>query len=736
MRRGGKRGWVLATFAASLLVFPEEARAEGLALYLEPIYTFGRVETFDQLGRGTETELKVLSQTYRLSFDRSFTPAISVSAGALYEARRTWATDPTGAQTLDGSVRSIYARLMVGMPVLSGGLTYDLSNQISTAATQLWSQNLSGYGSWLPLELPELNLRVNWNQQYDAARISQDSTNLSVLGSARYILNPFEFRYILQWAQPRDNLTGTESSALNQTLQGIYSDRLFEGRSAVYVSLILRNQMLKTIVPGTGTVSVQQHPVGGLSFVEVFPAQPTDDTLLPNPALIDGNTTGSASVDIGYAPTLAGDDNLRDLGVQFADVITPVNSIQIWVDRLLPPEIASAYSWAAYQSDDNKTWAQISITGPVVFGPFLNRFEIPIARTQARYVKVVTRPLPAGFTTDTAYANVFVTEAQVFLVQSADSVPRDQANSGALLTVTASTLLWRAANLSWDLSGIAERRTSPGMSTWNLVNTLTASQWLSRTFQVNERIARQDGDEGLGHHGQTDWSLGLLWRPLPTFNGTLVYTGQFVDSRPRLDVDTGTYVVEPAGFTHSLATLARADLYEGISALVNASWSLQNEYSGTNHWDGNVNASTTLTPNPWVSLTLGWISNVSLLQVPDEPIVSTYTARVDASITLRPTNALSAVATVSRILAGTTPSTYGTVQLNYSPLRGDLQFTVIYSKTFDTAAQSTVELFTPGIRWNVRPGIQLNLTYNMLNNTAPVSTLHSRTLSLGLNILL
>lgn len=735
MRGWGARGKYLVAAVAALLV-SLEARAEGLSLYLEPIFTFGRVETLDQLGNGTETELKTLSQNYRLTFDRTISPAVTVSAGALYESRRLWTSDPSGSRTLDGSVRGIYARLTVGMPVLSGGITYDLNNQVSTTATQLWNQNLSGYGSWLPLDLPELNLRVSWNRQYDAARVSQDTTNLGILGSARYLLNPFEFRYILQWAQPRDNLTGTEASSLNQTLQGIYSARLFEGRSAVYVSLILRNQMLKTIASGTGTVSVQQHPVGGLSFVEVFPAQPTNVTLLPNPALIDGNTTASANVDLGYAPTLAGDDNRRDLGVQFADVVTPVNTIEVWVDRLLPPEISSAYSWSAYQSDDNKTWSPISITGPVVFGPFTNRFEIPIAQTQARHLKVVTQPLPAGLTTDTAYANVFVTEVQVFLIRPADSVPREQANSGALLTVTASTLLWRAANLNWDLTAIAERRTSPAVGTWNVVNTLTASQWLSRTLQLNERLARQDGDQGLGHYGQTDWSLGLLWRPLPTFTGTLIYTGQFVDSRPKLDINTGTFVNEPAGFTHSVSTLARAELYEGISALVNASWSLQNEYSGTNHWDGNVNASTTLTPNRWVSLTLGWISTVSLLQVPEEPIVSTSTARIDASLTLRPTNALSAIATVSRILAGTTPSTYGTVQLNYSPLRGDVQFTVIYSKTFDTAAQSTIELFSPGIRWNVRPGIQLNATYNLLNSSAPVSTIHSRTLSLGLNILL
>jgi hypothetical protein len=531
-------------------------------------------------------------------------------------------------------------------------------------------------------------------------------------------------------------LTGTEASSLDQTLQGIYSARILGGRSAVYVSLTLRNQMLKTLNAGVGTVSLQQFPVAGLSLTEVFPAQPTDDVLLPNPALIDGNLVASATVDIGYAPTIAGDNNRRDLGVQFADLLTSVNSIQVWVDRKLPPEISITYTWAAYRSDDNKIWTPVSITGPVVFGAFQNRFEIPVQETQARYLKVVTQPLRAGVTVDPAYANVFVTEAQVFLVRAADSVPREQAGSGVLLNATASTLLWQAANLSWDSTLIAERRTSPGASTWNFVNTFTAAQWLTKTLQLNERIARQDGDIGLGHYGQSDWSAGFLWRPLPTFTGTLIYSGQFIDARPRLDVDTGTYVNEPVGFTHTLSALARADLYEGISALVNATGSLENRYDGTNIWNTSLNATTTLNPNPWVSFTLGWISSVNLLQEWERPTVSTISGRIDASVVLRPTNSISAIATVSQIVAGVVPNTYGTLQLNWSPLRGDMQITVVYSKTFDSAAQSTIESFVPGFRWNVRPGIQVTGSYTLLNIVAPVSQTHSRSLNVGLNILL
>ena len=735
MRGIGPPGRFLAAVVGLLAVYTD-ARGDGLSLYLEPIFTWTRLENQDQLGNGTRQDLRTLTQNYRLNFDRALAPALAIAAGALYEGRRTWTTDNSGSATLDGNVRGLYGRLTVTLPALSGGLTYDLGSEASNRSAQLVSENLAAYASWRPFELPELNVRFSRTHQYDTAFASQDLTTWSALISALYLFNPFEFRYTLQWVQPTEAISGTESSALAQTLQGIYSARLFEGRSVVYASLTLRNQMLKTVTAGSGTVSVQEHPVAGLSLVAVFPAEPTTDTLLPNPALVDGNLIASASVDIGYAPTVAGDANRRDVGVQFADLVTSVNSIQVWVDKRLPPELALAYSWAAYRSDDNRTWTPVSITGPVTFGPFQNRFEIPIQETRARYLKVVTQPLRVGLTVDPAFANVFITEVQVFVVKPANSVPRQQATSGALLNVTASTLLWRAANLSWDLSALAERRISPSVGTWNVLNSFTASQWLTRALQLNERIARQDGDEGLGHYGQTDWSAGLVWRPLQTLSGSLIYSGQFIDSRPTLDLDTGLYVNHPVGFNHSLTSLVRADLYEGISALVNAGWNLQNEYSGVNRWTGTLNATVSVTPNPWVSFTLGWLSNLNLLQVPDEPTVSFTTGRIDASVTLRPTNALSAIATVTRLVLGGTPNTFGTVQLNYSPFRGDLQLSISYSKTFDTAAQSTIEQFTPGLRWNVRPGIQFTATYTILNTSAPVSQTHSRSLSLGLSILL
>jgi hypothetical protein len=88
-----------------------------------------------------------------------------------------------------------------------------------------------------------------------------------------------------------------------------------------------------------------------------------------------------------------------------------VTRIDVYVDDALPAQVAAAFTWAAYRSDDNQVWTLVP-SGGVGFEPFANRFEIPIAGTQGRYLKVVTRPLLPEATTDPPFESVLVTETQ------------------------------------------------------------------------------------------------------------------------------------------------------------------------------------------------------------------------------------------------------------------------------------------------------------------------------------
>jgi hypothetical protein len=181
--------------------------------------------------------------------------------------------------------------------------------------------------------------------------------------------------------------------------------------------------LLLATMAGCGTST--GHPAtAGLSLMESFPATAESDTLGENSALTDGNVSVSANVDLGYSAALSGDTNPRDVGVRFADPPAAVNTLYVWVDRQLPVEVSAAYSWAAYLSEDNLRWTAVSLVGPAAFSAVQNRFEIAISLTQARYVKVVTRPLSPGVSTDSRFANVFVTELQALLVTPAQAAIR------------------------------------------------------------------------------------------------------------------------------------------------------------------------------------------------------------------------------------------------------------------------------------------------------------------------
>jgi hypothetical protein len=720
--------------AAGLAIPGGDARGEGLSLYLEPAFTMTTVETRDQLGTTTTQDSRSLTQNYRVSFGRALGPSLDLQAGGQLENRQAQSDAGLGWTTSEATTRGLYGRLTLSLPALASGLSYDRSTATSPHAPTLVNENLAGHLRWFPLDLPELTLRMGWTHQYDMAQAIQDLTTVGALLSARYRVNSVEAKYALAWSQPRDAISGTETSSIQQTAQATYSDRLFDDRTTVYASVTLRNETTRTLVVGAGSVSLQQYPIGGLSLLELFPAQPTDDSLLPNPALVDGILTASAALDIGYTPTLAGDANLRDVGVQFGDLLTSVNTVRIWVDRKLTPEVAAAYAWSAYQSDDNRSWVPVPITGPVVFGPFQNRFEIPIRETRTRYLKVTTRPLQTGVTTDPAFASVLVTELQVFLETAASALPRDLASSSAQASVSATTQLWRAANLSWDLNGLFERRLTPTATIWSFLNGLSANQKLAKMLRLSERLARQDGDYGIGPFSQTDWSAALQWTPLPTFTGSLVYSGQLVDSLPGRDLTSGGRAIRTSRIGNTFASLARADLYEGISAQANAAWAFESQSDGRAKWGGTANATATLTPNPYATLTFGWLSSFSTVTDPLAQTTRTTSSRLDASLTFRPTSVLSAVGTVSRILSGVRPTTTGSAQVNYSPLRGDLQLSLAYSKTFDTASQAGIEFFTPALRWNVRQGVQLTASYSLLNTISPVSQTRSRSLGSVLTI--
>ena len=376
----------LALAALAALLATPAARGDGIGAVAEVNYSSGVLTTTDAAGRSSTIEAMLVPQRYRLSVDKQFYPFLALNAFGLYQWTPTWTTTDGVESTVSANRWNVFASLVIGPPILNA-TPYYLRRQefatigaggVSITSPTLVNQGYGVYVGWSPAGLPLVTLQLSNNENFDSTRSSQDTRTQEVVASVNYLdVENLALRYALRYSHGNDFINGVVTDDLNQGAQVSWTGTFWERRILTSVNYTLGYRTGTVQSSGSGTVTVQQFPVGGLSLVETFPSVPGQDTLLPNAALIDGDVLASAGIDIGYGPSLAGDQNLRDLGLAFANTTTEVNVLRLWVDRQLPPTVVSAYTFTAWSSSDNVTWTQVPITGPVVFGLFENRFESP-----------------------------------------------------------------------------------------------------------------------------------------------------------------------------------------------------------------------------------------------------------------------------------------------------------------------------------------------------------------------
>jgi hypothetical protein len=703
-----------------------------LGATLEPGYTHLDTELTDRAGHTTRESTDLVTQRYRLSLDRSLTDRLDASAGGTFLDERAWTdTDGTWSDS-HGRTTTLFGRLSLGTQVLNAGVGAERREQsaLGTATPDFVTKSYTAYATWRPLEIPELDARASHVDTFDEGRLSLDSTSDSAAFAVRYDTIRSNLRYLLTWNRTADHLRDSRTTSVEQAVLGTRSDTLFHGRTTTYLSGTVqgRNVLTEAGVAGA-TVARQQLPTAGLSAIEAFPAVTDDIALTPNPLVIDGNVTTSAGVNVGFGPTVAGDRDARDVGVRFGDATTAVNTLYVWFDRPLSAEVARALAATVqvYQSVDNQHWTAVAVTAPPVPSPIENRIEVTTVQVQSTFLKVVLRPLAAGVTTEATFREVLVTELQLLLVVPAASVPRRQSAIAANATGYARTVLLRAPDLAYDVSASVAYDSDNARTRYSLVNGLTTSHPFARWLTGTARGARLDQDSGRGHEGSWEWSASLVGRPLPTAYWTLTYSGRAAEQITTSIAAPGASptTTRETIIGHSVTALGRADWYEGISTQASTSYSIsmQGERTGQAF---QASGTTSLTPNTVVTLSVGGLYSRSVTSTPETGDLLTQFARADATVSLTPAPALSGAGTVSRVLIGGTPTTLGTLQLNYFPLQGDVQLSFAYSSNFDTAADARTQILTPSLRWNVRRGVSLTTSYTWLRNVAPVQTLVQR----------
>ena len=712
------------------LLVPAAALADGISGYVEEGVVTSRTDDTDAAGATQRVDTTQFIQRYRLALDRAFLPTWRVAAGGLFERTIGTRGDGTTGTNIAGRNWSAFGNLLYTLPTLNLGAGYNRRESYPFGPVGVVNEEYSIVGNWRPEALPVFSLRLSRPSVYDTNRADRDIRSYDGLLSMSWSpVRSVDLGYSVAYSNPRDEVRGSETVTWLQTARASYSDQFLDGRSTVGLSGTATRRINEIRSAGAGgTIAVLQSPIAGYGLVETGVATRERDTLTPNPGLINGDVTASAGIDLGFSRSLAGDSNYRDIGAQLADTVTPVNTLYVWVDRELPPQVAQALLFEAWKSDDNVQWTQTAVLKQFFAEQvsLQNRFEITIADTPSRFFKVVTRPLSPAVTTDPLFANIFVTELQLLLVQPLPTSRHAETSNSGVFSASVRTVLAPSIGFAHDVSlfvSSQQRPEQPAATVWVLLNGLSASRQLTEILLVSARAARQDADQLRGHEGAFLFGASVAATPLPTLSYTLVYSGQLNQTQQG---DTSS---------NSVTLLNQATPYPGIGVLAAVSYNVATNLAGQTSRTDTATVTSTLQPHPKLTLAASFAHSATISEGGGLPRASNAANRIEGTVTFVPVRALFASVTVTRVVQEPRPATFGNAALGFNPFPGgDLQLGASYNETLDADSTRT-RVFGPFVRWNIRRGTVLNVNYSVVEtDRQALGSQHTQTFGANLSI--
>jgi hypothetical protein len=689
------------------------AEAYSAGGYVELDYSnFDSNSKDNTTGTVMKTKTTEFTQQYNMNLNLDPFPNISIASGVLITNDLTKATvGGLYTESSDDTVRPfIDIRLRDPLGIYYGEAGYSFQKTTTTGSPDLYNEVYNARAGWSPLAFPTLplptfGLQATRNNLYDQNRTFEDTTTDTVQFNTHYKpVMPLDLGYdaILTKSNNQINQLGTD--VLNQDARVNYTDNFWNHRVLVSTGYIIGFNDTKTSQQGQGTVSFPLFPFTGLSNVTDIP---TTETLNPNPALIDGNLTVSAGLNIGSSPSLAGDSKFREMGLDF-DVATQVNNLQIWVNQPLTPAIANSFAWDIYTSADNVTWTFFQTVFPAPFGPFTNNFNLNFSNVLTRYIKVATRPLVLTVqgATDPNNQNILVTELQAFSTKSAQSVSGQASEESQLYNATVSMQLFEGLYLVSSYNGSQSSFTTNGVETTSRSYSLSNSLNLTRHFNVGPGltlaalVGRVDNVTSSGPStGTYNYGATLSAVPFKTLRSSLVYGGSTEDNGAKSD---------------SLTLNETADLYQGVSLSSSIGVASSLSYNGV-RTDG-VNFLTTAGVAPRRDLTFSatYQKNTSESYGGIQQLgIYSILERYDIGVTYRPFQTVYLTADIGDVSRTGTPNQRSeNFGLNWSPLlTGNLQFNFIYTDGYVAYLNQQTKVIGPTIEWRLLRSATLEVSY-------------------------
>jgi hypothetical protein len=686
-------------FAASL--FPDRAVAEGIGGYLDFGYNNATLDSKDALGNSSRTDTESFTQRYNLSLSKSLSPYLRLYANGLFDQTDSM-TNTNGAKTksTETNVQPI-VDLTLRSPVYTAGARYSRREETARSQGGPTTTNINeiyaGTFGLKPVDrnLPTLDLRADHSHLYDKAHTSQDTVKDSAGFTLDYSpVNNFDMQYRPTYIVTTNKLDGIETKSLTHVGRVEYGGSFFRNRVSFDANYNVSSNELRTSASGTGTVDISVVPFSGLSAID---DTPLDGALSQNAALIDGNLTAGAGINIGL-PSIGGDSRERNIGLDFS-LARDVNTLYVWVDRSLPAEISSSFSWDIYTSADNQTWSLYTTVSPALFGAFDNRFEISFTSVHTRYIKVVVKPLSPAVQGAAGFPDIFVTEIQAF---SSTLSPGKSNRSTQIFNFDAKALLLTNPNLYYNLSYFLVKSEPFSDERWTLLNALTATHRFNRVFSGSVRAGREDFSEptNFGFAYVADTSLEAV--PLKTLRHNLTYSGRF-----QQDLSGRTN-------TNSVFLYNNAQVYTGVLLTATGGMTFQDKPGGERVESTDLSAGLNLQPHPTLNLNFYQDTTTSHTSGGGVQESTRRTSRTDESASYHPVETLYIVVAMSTVELPDRTQRVQSYAVNWSPFfGGNLQFAVTYNESVESEKNARVRSLFPSLTWKISRISYLAVSYQL-----------------------
>ncbi|MHB1024582.1 MAG: hypothetical protein ACYC24_02620 [Desulfobacteria bacterium] len=692
------------------MVLVIEVRAEGLSGYLEYDYNRNDTENRDASGQSIHTKADAFTQLYNLTLDRKLYPTLNFLASGIFQKRDN--SFDIGGLKNDTTTTTLrpYVDLNLRTPLYYADVAYSRNEEkVKTSGLSPTTTVRESYIStlyWRPDRFPDLKIQYSRDHLYDKERLISDTiTDLYQVTSNYQPTEALSLYYqgTLRNTDLRLSDTTTKETINNGRVN--YANNWWRRRITFGLDYNITNQQIETTTSGSGEVGQRVFPFAGLS---VSSDTPENVVLVPNPALIDGDLTAGTGVNLGLPPP-GGDTRQRNMGLDFI-LATEINTLYVWVDRDAA-QVADAFSWRIYTSDDNQNWTFRQIVSPAVYSPTFNRFEIRFANVKSRYVKVVTAPLSPVVPFASAYPTILVTELQGEIRKPASEVAGKLTSTFQNGTLDFRAVLLEPINLTYEFTYVFTKR-DPGDLQYTASNGLSFFRQFNTVFSGRGRVAFENGEDQAGYREAVLYTASVTAVPFQTLFHSLTFSGK------------EETVTDGKSSNVSILLYNIAKLYEGIDANLSGGISFQEDATGRKNRNAQVNGGATFVPNRKVNLTLLYNGTRSVSSGGELGVETTdYTRAGEADLAITPVQSVYLFGSYRIENSTTSPSrNILNYSLNWSPFPdGTLHLTFYYNETI-RSDESKERSIVPNLRWYFTPRSYLNLSYQNLKSETPALT--------------